>query len=274
MLLGDFPPTLTCLGDCKRENRVAGRVYLPVWGMERLHGAVWEGQTSPRAIALPSKARPLWSICVVLSLVSDAGRSASCWSRKSQWALEWKPPPSPMCQAAGPAPSPRCSQSPWFSLCWKAKAAVVQSHQGPRSHRREEAEEHCWTGEGREGELWPWVFRDPLFPLPASWVIQQNSKEVDFVTLCNLVSSFLSPWHLPRGPLKPRGQFTGLGGLWMTCVKAPVEQELSEHAHQPREQEEAFCSEGHLPQVCVKAGAQTSISVCWLAGHWAPWHPQ
>lgn len=39
-------------------------------------------------------------------------------------------------------------------------------------------------------------------------------------------------------------------------------------ASEPWEQEEAFCSERDLPKVQVKAGAQTSIHVCRLAGHW------
>lgn len=46
------------------------------------------------------------------------------------------------------------------------------------------------------------------------------------------MSSILHLWHLLRGPLKPRGQFTVVEGLWMSCLKDPTEENLTDHVHQ------------------------------------------
>lgn len=90
-----------------------------------------------------------------------------------------------------------------------------------------------------------------------------------YVTLCSLVSSDLYLWHLLRGPLKPRGQFTGVGESVDDLLEGPNRgRAVKACGSEPWEQEEAFCSERDLPEVQVKAGAQTSIRVCRLAGHW------
>lgn len=165
-------------GACWRENKVAG-FFCPSRGIKRLYEAVWKWRQTHVLLPFPAA----WAlcgadVCVVLTLVSNTERSASCWSRRSPSALEWKPPLSLMspCQAAGLALSPLCYQWPWFSRFWRAKGAVVQPHQGPHNHLREEAEGHCWTGEGSEGELWPCMFHGPLFLLAILSHLMQPSE--------------------------------------------------------------------------------------------------
>lgn len=190
-----------------KEKEAAG-FFSPSEEMERPSGAVWwEVEAMPCAPALPSSTRPLQSSSVMLSLVSDAGRSASCWSRKSQWALEWKPARSPRCPcpAAGAAPSPRCCPWPWFSLCWRAKAAVVQPHQGPPNSLRGEAGGHCWTGEASQGELGPCL----LMALSSHSQGREGGRLQ--VAKCSLVSSILYLWHLLEDPWIPGDRSQGKG---------------------------------------------------------------
>lgn len=52
-----------------------------------------------------------------------------------------------------------------------------------------------------------------------------------------------------RGPLNPRGQVTEVGGMWITCLKDPAEEELSEDVHQSCGSRKRLCA---LRGICLK----------------------
>lgn len=102
---------------------------------------------------------------------------------------------------------------------------MVQPQQGPPNHLRGEAGGHCWTGErAREscGPACSWL--SP--PIPRAGREGDSSSQVQPGELHPV------PVAPARGPLNPRGQFTGEGGMWITCLEDPAEEELSEDVHQ------------------------------------------
>lgn len=53
-----------------------------------------------------------------------------------------------------------------------------------------------------------------------------------------------------RGPLNARGQFTEVGGMWISCLKDPAEEELPEDVHQSCGSRKRLCA---LREICPRS---------------------